>query len=55
MYIIPVCVCMYISLSLEDNGSEKRYHSNQYTRNNKWIVGRVDLYAICVVSRKVGN
>jgi uncharacterized membrane protein len=33
----------------------KHYRGNEYTRNNRRIVGRVIFYAVPVVSRKVGD
>jgi hypothetical protein len=46
-------VCMLrIPLSLVRNGSLKRYCGNEYTRNNRRIVGPVVLYATRVVSKE---
>jgi hypothetical protein len=59
------CVCISLSLlangsvkiplSLLGNGSVKCYHGNEYTRNNRRIVGLVVSNVARVVSRKVGN
>jgi hypothetical protein len=44
-----------IPLSLLGNGSVKRYRGNEYTSNNRIIVGRVVFYAARMVSRKAGD
>jgi hypothetical protein len=46
------CVCMCIPLSELGNGSVKCYRGNEYTPNNRRIVGRVVFYAVCVVSKE---
>jgi hypothetical protein len=62
-----MCVCMCIPLSLLGNGSVKIppsllgngsveiYRGNEYTRNNRRIVGRVIFNVARVVSRKVDD
>jgi hypothetical protein len=49
----PVCVSLCISnLSLIGNGSIKRYRDNEYTSNDKQIIGRVVFSAVRVVSKE---
>jgi hypothetical protein len=50
-----VCVCMCIPLSFLGIFAVKKNvsHGNEYTRNNRRIVGPVVFYAARVVSRKV--
>jgi hypothetical protein len=64
---VAVCVCACVSrLSLLGNGSvkiplslgnggSKLYRGNEYTRNNRSIVGRVVFNVTRVVTRKVGD
>jgi hypothetical protein len=51
-------VCLYVSppiVARQRKGKKKGYRGNEYARNNRRIVGRVFFYAVCVVSRKVGD
>jgi hypothetical protein len=49
-------VYLYVyPLSLLGNGSVKRYRGNEYTHNNRKIVGCVVFYAVRYVSREVGD
>jgi hypothetical protein len=61
---VCVCVCplsllgnglVKIPLLLLGNGSVELYRGNEYTRNNRRIVGRVVFNVARVVSRKVGD
>jgi hypothetical protein len=45
-------VCMCIPLSLLGNGWVKSYCGNEYTRNNRRIVGRVVFYAVRVILKE---
>jgi hypothetical protein len=57
-FVSPSRLSMYlwcIPLSLLGSDSAKRYRGNEYTLNNRRIVGRVIFYAVRIVSRKVGD
>jgi hypothetical protein len=51
-----LCVCLCIpSYCCQATARKKRYRGNEYTRNNRNIVGRVVFNVAHAVSRKVGN
>jgi hypothetical protein len=47
-----VYVSVWVPLLLLGNGSVKRYHSNEYTRNKSRIATGVTFYAVRVVSKE---
>jgi hypothetical protein len=68
---LPVCVCVClcippplsflgsgsvkIPLSLLGSGLVETLPRNEYTRNNRRIVGRIVFSVACVISREVGD
>jgi hypothetical protein len=49
-----VCLYVYRSMVARQRLSKKRYRGNEYTHNNRRIVGDVDIYAVRVVSKESG-
>jgi hypothetical protein len=51
LYHQSVCLHVYSAIVAR----QKRYRGNEYTRNNKRIVGRVVSYAVSVVSKEINS
>jgi hypothetical protein len=49
-----VCLCIHPIVAKQRLGKSPLIRGNEYTRNNRRIVGRVVFSAARVVSRKVG-
>jgi hypothetical protein len=49
---ISLCVYMCTPLSFLGNSSEETYRGNEYTGNNRIIVGRIIFYAVCDVTKE---